>query len=53
MIKIHSNGFLTFSAGNEDRHYAKADSIYKILKGLSKSNIFDVDKMVYVHVIGT
>lgn len=52
MVKIHSNGFTTFSAGNQDRHYAKAESFFKILKGLSKNNI-DVDRMVYVHVIGT
>ncbi len=53
IVKIHStDGFLTFSAGNQDRHFSKAESLFKILKGLSKNNV-EIDRMVYVHVIGT
>lgn len=53
IVKIHcADGFVTFSAGNQDRHFSKAETLYKVLKGLSKNNV-DHDRMVYVHVIGT
>lgn len=55
IVKIHSDsfGFLTLSAGNQDRHYAKADALFKLLKSLCQSKGENIDRMVYVHVIGT
>lgn len=38
IIKIHSEGFLTFSAGSEDKHFNKAEQFFTLLQRVSKEN---------------
>lgn len=36
IITIHSDGFLTFTAGNEDKNYNKVEEVYQLLRGITK-----------------
>lgn len=52
MIKIHSDGFITFSAGSEEKHAKKAEEFLLLLQRVSKENE-ESNAIVYVQVIGT
>ena len=36
IIKIHSDGFMTFSAGSEDKNFNKAEQFYELLCRVSQ-----------------
>jgi hypothetical protein len=36
IIKVHSDGFVTFSAGPEDKNVSKAESYFSLLQRVSK-----------------
>lgn len=36
IIKVHSDGFLTFSAGSEDKNFNKAEQFFSLLQKVSK-----------------
>jgi hypothetical protein len=53
IIKIHSDGFITFSAGQGDNGFSRAENFYHLLQRVSQENDQQNSRMVYVHVIGT
>jgi hypothetical protein len=49
MVTIHSDGFLTFTAGSDDLFAGKAEEVYKVLRGITKES----GQLVYISVLGT
>lgn len=49
MVTIHSDGFLTFTVGNDDLFAGKAEEIYGVLRGITKES----GQLVYISVLGT
>ena len=49
MITIHSDGFMTFTAGTDDINANRAEEVYQALKKITK----DSGQNVVVQVLGT
>lgn len=49
MVTVHSDGFLTFTAGSDDLFAGRAAEVYNLLKSITKES----GQLVYISVIGT
>lgn len=49
MVTIHSDGFMTFTAGSEEINANKAEEVYQVLKKIA----IDSGEQVVVQVLGT
>lgn len=49
MVTIHSDGFITFTAGSDDVNANRAEEVYQQLRKITK----DSGQLVYVNVLGT
>lgn len=49
MVTIHSDGFLTFTAGSDDLLAGRASELYELLRGITKES----GQLVKISVLGT